>query len=265
MMFKKNTTDTRRPARRLVPRKTMYAKAASSREEIEEYESESEPSMKLSQAFIVVLVLHVVAVAGIYGFNRLKEKPARPAVAKSESIQEPAPLAVTEKKADSNAKPEAAAAPKAETAQTTYTVVAGDTLRRIASKHQTSIEAIEKANNLTSTSVIKVGQVLIIGSSAKNATAATAASPTDTPAKSAPAPTVVAKAPPVKVPEAQEKTEAKPQEKAASKEEKTHVVAKGDNPYSLAKKYNVTQASLMKANNIDDPKKLKIGQKLLIP
>ena len=31
--------------------------------------------MKLSQAFVVVLVLHVVAVAGIYGFNQLKEKP----------------------------------------------------------------------------------------------------------------------------------------------------------------------------------------------
>jgi LysM repeat protein len=43
------------------------------------------------------------------------------------------------------------------------------------------------------------------------------------------------------------------------------VVAKGDNPYSIAKKFKVTQDALMKANNIDDPRKLKIGQKLAIP
>ena len=69
----------------------------------------------------------------------------------------------------------------------------------------------------------------------------------------------------MKAPPVQEKAEAKPSETPKASEEKTHVVAKGDNPYSLAKKYNITQAALMKANNIDDPKKLKIGQTLVIP
>lgn len=262
MMFKKNTTDPRRPARRLVPRKTMQARAASSRDEVEEYENESEPSMKLSQAFIVVLVLHVVAVAGIYGFNQLKEKPARPATAKTESA-EAATAAATEKKAEAVAKAEAATAAKAQATQISYTVVAGDTLRRIASKFNTSVASLEKVNNLTSTSILKVGQTLIIGSSAK--TAAAASQSTESTVKSAPAPAVVAKAPPVKAPVLQEKAEAKPLEKTQASEEKTHVVAKGDNPYSLAKKFNITQAALMKANNIDDPKKLKIGQKLIIP
>jgi LysM repeat protein len=54
-------------------------------------------------------------------------------------------------------------------------------------------------------------------------------------------------------------------EAAPSSSGKVHVVAKGDNPYSIAKKFQVTQASLMKANNIDDPRKLQIGQKLVIP
>ncbi|MEA3188101.1 MAG: hypothetical protein QOD99_1931, partial [Chthoniobacter sp.] len=31
-----------------------------------------EPNMKLSSAFVVVLVLHVVAVGGIYAFNSIK-------------------------------------------------------------------------------------------------------------------------------------------------------------------------------------------------
>jgi LysM repeat protein len=46
---------------------------------------------------------------------------------------------------------------------------------------------------------------------------------------------------------------------------KTYTVAKGDNPYNIAKRFNTTQAALMKANNIDDPRKLQIGQKLTIP
>lgn len=261
MMFKKNTTAPRRPARRLVPRKTIHARAASSREEVEEYEGESEPSMKLSQAFIVVLVLHVVAVAGIYGFNQLKEKPAKPATAKVEAPEaSSAAPAVAERKSEPAAKAEPA---KAQQVQTTYTVVAGDTLRRIASKFNTSIESIEKANNLTSTSILKVGQTLVVATASKPAAAQ--AQTTESTAKTAPTPTVVAKAPPVKAPAAQEKAEVKPMEKPKTTEEKTHVVTKGDNPYSLAKKYNITQAALMKANNIDDPKKLKIGQTLVIP
>jgi LysM repeat protein len=219
--------------------------------------------MKLSQAFIVVLVLHVVAVAGIYGFNQLKEKPARPAAAKAETPEAAAPAAVNEKKSDAVAKAESATTAKSQETQTTYTVVAGDTLRRIASKFNTSIASIEKANNLTSTSIIKVGQTLVIGSSAK--AAAAAAQAVETTAKAAPTPAVVAKAPPVKPAAVQEKAEAKPLEKPQITDEKSYVVAKGDNPYSLAKKFNVTQAALMKANNIDDPKKLKIGQKLVIP
>ena len=260
MIFKKNTTTPRRLARRLVARKTIHAQAASSRNEVEEYENESEPSMKLSQAFIVVLVLHVVTVAGVYGFNQLKEKPARPATAKTEATEA---AAVTEKKADTLAKAQAASAAKAQATEISYTVVAGDTLRRIASKFNTSVASLEKLNDLTSTSILKVGQILVIGSSGK--VAAAASQSTESLSKLPPTPAIVAKAPPVKAPTVQGKPEAGPLEKTQASDEKTYVVAKGDNPYSLAKKFNVTQAALMKANNIDDPKKLKIGQRLVLP
>jgi len=260
MIFKKNTTTPRRLSRRLVARKTIHAQAASSRNEVEEYENESEPSMKLSQAFIVVLVLHVVAVAGVYGFNQLKEKPARPATAKTEASEA---AAVTEKKADTLAKEQAASAAKSQATEISYTVVAGDTLRRIASKFNTSVASLEKVNDLTSTSILKVGQILVIGSSGK--VAAAASQSTESLSKLPPTPAIVAKAPPVKAPAVQGKPEAGPLEKTQASDEKTYVVAKGDNPYSLAKKFNVSQAALMKANNIDDPKKLKIGQRLVLP
>lgn len=46
---------------------------------------------------------------------------------------------------------------------------------------------------------------------------------------------------------------------------RTYVVAKGDNPVTIAKKFKVSYDELLVLNHIDDPRKLKIGQKLLIP
>jgi LysM repeat protein len=46
---------------------------------------------------------------------------------------------------------------------------------------------------------------------------------------------------------------------------KTYVVKKGDNPVTIAKKLKVPYDDLMAMNHIDDPRKLRVGQKLLIP
>jgi len=42
-------------------------------------------------------------------------------------------------------------------------------------------------------------------------------------------------------------------------------VVKGDNPVTIAKKFKVSYDDLVALNHIDDPRKLQIGQKLLIP
>jgi hypothetical protein len=39
-----------------------------------DFEEMSEPNMKLSRALLIVLVLHVVAVAGIVAFNTIKAR-----------------------------------------------------------------------------------------------------------------------------------------------------------------------------------------------
>jgi LysM repeat protein len=65
----------------------------------------------------------------------------------------------------------------------------------------------------------------------------------------------------------------KPSHSAAKDEEaktlsssgKTYVVKKGDNPVAIAKKLKVSYSDLMALNHVDDPRKLQIGQKLLIP
>ncbi len=46
---------------------------------------------------------------------------------------------------------------------------------------------------------------------------------------------------------------------------KVYVVVKGDSPVTIAKKFKVSYDDLVVLNHIDDPRKLQIGQKLLIP
>jgi LysM repeat protein len=60
---------------------------------------------------------------------------------------------------------------------------------------------------------------------------------------------------------------AKPAErrKAPVASGKVYTVAKGDNPVTIAKKLKVSYDDLIALNRIEDPHKLKIGQRLLIP
>ena len=46
---------------------------------------------------------------------------------------------------------------------------------------------------------------------------------------------------------------------------KTYIVKKGDNPVTIAKRLKVPYDDLMTLNHIEDPRKLRIGQKLLVP
>jgi LysM repeat protein len=55
------------------------------------------------------------------------------------------------------------------------------------------------------------------------------------------------------------------QAKTLSSSGKTYVVKKGDNPVGIAKKLKVSYNDLIALNHIDDPRKLQIGQKLLVP
>ncbi len=295
----------RRMARRMVPRKVLHARAAASEEDFDEIEGESEPNMKLSHAFIVVLVLHVLAVGGVFAFNTLKTKQLIPdRAAKAASVKTEAAQA-----SQQAAEAAAPAEKPAPAEQPTYTVVAGDTLKKIASRHKTSIEAIEKANDITSTTTIRVGQVLRLPASASVKAVATQAKPAPPAAPAAKvasagvvAPLPVAKTQAIshtpskpaaskdagaagpsaksaelKAPKASDAKSAEPKAapaaepktaaSAATSEDsaKSYVVASGDNPYTIAKKLKISYSDLLKANKIDDPKKLQIGQKLIIP
>jgi LysM repeat protein len=132
-----------------------------------DYGDMAEPSMKLSRALLIVLLLHVVAVAGIIAFNAIKTRQAS-------LPSSPSPTTVGIASADTRSQAPALNPP---TTQKTF------------SKTQTRV-----------------------GDSGK-----------------------------------------------------VYVVTKGDNPVTIAKKFKVSYDELIAFNHIDDPRKLKIGQKLLIP
>jgi LysM repeat protein len=156
-----------------------------------DYEEMSEPNMKLSRALLIVLVLHVVAVAGIIAFNTIKTRQGPPPPISTETAR-------------------AKVAPAASTKSDGPTVV-------------TSTRSDESK---------------------------------------------IAKLPPKPVVKDDRKSDQpKPVENKPTKSDasKTYVVAKGDNPVSIARKLKVPYDDLMAVNHIEDPHKLKIGQKLIIP
>jgi LysM repeat protein len=55
------------------------------------------------------------------------------------------------------------------------------------------------------------------------------------------------------------------EKKSTPESAKFYTVAKGDTPVTIAKKLKVPYDDLLEANHIDDPRKLKIGQKLIVP
>ena len=162
-----------------------------------DYEEMSEPNMKLSRALLIVLVLHIVAVAGIVAFNAIKTRQASVA-------PPPAPATTTQSSPVGSTSKPAATAPKPVVAQ-----------KAIALRDE--------------------------------------AKPSHSPAKA--------------IAKAEHKPEhAKATGKGGSTDSgKTYMVVKGDNPVTIAKKLKVSYDELIALNHIEDPRKLQIGQKLLIP
>lgn len=162
-----------------------------------DYEEMSEPNMKLSRALLIVLVLHIVAVAGIIAFNAIKTR---------QSSVAPPPVQTT----------------------TSENPTVGSTIKPAATAAKPTV----------------VQKTIAPRDESK---------PSHSPTKA------IAK-------EEHKSDHAKPGEKSGLSESgKTYVVAKGDNPVAIAKKLKVSYDELIALNHIDDPRKLQIGQKLLVP
>ena len=209
-------------------RKVVRASARALRGGEEDY-YEAEPNMKLSHAFMVVLILHVVAVGGIYAFNQIKV----------------------------NKKPDLIANISGKISQATGTVLPSAALvsEPPAVQRQPG-DADEPLPAMRATPAMPAPVV--------NEPAVVSTKPSAAPAPAAPA---VTQTSPPKAEVKQVAAAAKPAAKTTTPAAApgTYKVAKGDNPYTIAKKFGVGYRELLKVNGIEDPTRLQIGQVLKVP
>lgn len=151
--------------------------------------------------------------------------PGTGAEATTAPVVEPEPTATTEP-APTEAIP---------TEDIIYTVVAGDTLGKIAERYGLTVEEIAAANNLTSVHTLDIGQQLLLPLSGE--------APTPPPAE----------------------VEAEATEAPPPATEQVHVVQPGDNLYRIGLRYGFTIEQLVAYNNLTNPDRLEVGQQIRIP
>lgn len=244
-------------------------------DDYEDYEEEAEPNMKFSHALFVVLILHVIAVGGVFAFNSIKARQA--ALSPAEPPAGASALPASEETASS-------VATTGPTGPRVHTVEKGETLTAIARKYSTTIQAIERANGMTTYSLIRVGQELHIpdqdspagDTTTPPAVASVPTSPSriDPPQSAEGKLTSRTRTPPAMTPDASHAPVPSVAKVPGAKSvpstgsqsgDGVYVVVKGDNPYSIAKRLEVSYTDLLELNGIDDPTKLQIGQKLKVP
>lgn len=188
----------KRPIKRTSKKKLRASAQRSVPKHAEEDYSSEEPNVKLSRAFVVVLLLHIIAVGGIFAFSNLKDRQNTAVDSKDKSTA-PKPVVAAPAVQDG------AAAKKSTSKPVPLDV------QKLIDSSSSSVQAARNSVAITQTTSA-----------------------------------------------AQDSVE-------PSEASKVYVVQGGDNPAKIAKKFKVSYADLVKANSIDDPKKLKIGQKLVIP
>lgn len=125
-----------------------------------DFDDAGEPNMKLSRALLIVLVLHIVAVAGIIAFNAIKSRQGTiPIAAKTQpAISQEAKLAATPlPKKSKSSEPESSSS-----AVKYYIVAKGDKPASIAKKFKVSSEELLAANHIEDPHKLQVGQKILI-------------------------------------------------------------------------------------------------------
>lgn len=230
-----------------------------------------EPNLSVARALIVILLIHVVAVAGIFFHNHFFGAP------EAAAAPEPAnPAVVVEPREDLER------LPVLREGDQPYFVKVGDTYAKIAAARGVAEEDLRRVNDnipLRSGRILKMPGRRIIAvapsemerlrSGLPAAVAATAPVGVETP--EAPASTAISTTTAPAHP-ATHAVETAPRAivvdqgaAAAAAAGTSHTVVAGDTLWRIASKYKVSTDALMKANGIDDPKKLKLGMTLKIP
>jgi LysM repeat protein len=223
--------------------------------------------MKVSKVVIIVVALHALVIGGIFVFEGCsRSKTSSPDMAANESLPGQATDGMTSNQTASIPNPQgpgaanslapnsvagnetvaptAVAAPPAPTTEArTYLVKKGDSLWKISKLEGISVGDLSRANSLTKTSTLKVGQKLTVPAAAKAekanvATASVVPTSSDTATSTAAVQTDAGGA--------------------------SYTVKSGDSLWKIARLQNVSVAAIKQANSLSS-NSLKVGQKLHLP
>lgn len=129
-----------------------------------------------------------------------------------------------------------------------HTVAQGQSAWLIAKTYGITVNALATANGLTDPSRLAVGQRLLIPGATAPVNIPTAPAPTPAPATT---PTLVPAPAPAPMP--------------ATSSPYVHTVARGQSLWLIAKTYGVPLAAVVAANQLADPSRLAVGQRIVIP
>lgn len=215
------------------------------------------PDVRLTRIFTVVILLHVIAVGGIFAFKMVDKASDASAVKIStahrdfdSAVQEaretaaavPAPAPIVE----APARPPVPAPLRPDPSKLQHKVVPGDSLPEIARQYGVTPEALRAKNSIRSDNELYHGRYLDIPGRNEPVAAAPVAEPVAQPVAQPVAAAPAAPAPATTAPAVYE-------------------VKPGDTPWAISRKFNVPFNTLMKENGIADAQSLQIGQKLRIP
>ena len=116
----------------------------------------------------------------------------------------------------------------------TYTIQRGDTLFRIATRNNTTVNEIATANPGIDINLIQPGQVITL----PGCTAGEVTVPTTAP---------------------------EPSDNVPAGSGTTYTVQPGDTLFAIAQRFGITVQAIVNANNMSNPNNLSVGQELIIP
>ncbi len=232
----------------MIPKRTrrLRARAATMNTHDEEYEDYGpEPNMKLSHAFIVVLLLHVIAVGGLYTFNSMKASKAPKYAAAKTSAPVGESVEPTHRETPSNPEPPKPEEPKNQSPKMEGQGSGGGKSPLFAKKVETP-KVSEKSTTPASkgflasmrSAVAKATGVGVVAGGASHAAAQDASNAPVVDSNGSPSSVVAGK---------------------------TYIVKAGDTMTKIASSLGVSISNLEKANGLMKNAVLQVGQTLKVP
>ncbi len=219
-----------------------------------DYDDDYDSGSRIGRVITIIFMIHVVAIGLIFVHHYyLKRGMSDEAIAALEAAPVKVTVATTP-------------APRLSNGEAPYIVARGDNYERIAAAHEIDVADLRAAND---NAEIRPGLLLTIPPKRIVAIEPPEVAAIRNPATAAPVANpatdgLVAVTDPADR-SATATQPAIPRATPVAGGGRVHVVQSGETIWRISQQYNVNQDALMKANNITDPRRVRIGQQLQIP